>query len=103
MKPAPTMPTRMGLPDCSRAFNALSTRIIASSLHVRGFGLAQAHPALELGLDRCEQGPARVLRRHFADRERPGQPEPRIVVHQAAFDPGRVELADLVARFGAVL
>jgi hypothetical protein len=73
----------------------LSTRIIASPYT---FAVS-----VSLGLDGGEQRPPRVLGRHFADRKGPGQPEPRVVVHQAAFDAGRVELAHLVARLGVVL
>ena len=105
MKPAPTMPTRIGLPCASRAFSALSTMIIAvlPSRRRSQCAFRALIRRFELGLDLVEQLPACVLRRHLADRQRPLEPEPRVVVAQAALDFGRVELADLVARLGVVL
>ena len=46
---------------------------------------------------------ARSFSRDLADRQRPLEPEPRVVEAQAALRLRRVELADLVARLGAVL
>src|SRR3954466_5643011 len=95
MKPAPIMPTRMGLPSSSRALRALSTMIIRSS--------AQRHPAFHFAFDLREVLPRRVLRRHHADRQRPAEPQARVDRREAALLAGRVELAHLVAGLGAVL
>src|SRR4051812_47648662 len=100
MKPAPTIPTRIGRPSCSRAFRALSTMIILSSACVVRFEAgrrSRAHLARELRFDLVEQRPGRVLRRHLGDRQRPRQAQAGIVVAQAAFRARCVELADLVA------
>src|SRR6185369_7356734 len=96
MKPAPIMPTRIGLPCSSRARSALSTMIIAV---VRS---SEGHALLELGLDFHERLPSVVLVRDDREWERPAQTQGRIIVHQAAFDARRVELADLIARLGFV-
>src|SRR4051794_28370258 len=95
MKPAPIIPTRIGLPSSSRFCSARSTMIIAS--------LSNAHAPLELRLDRVEPLPATVLLGDLADRQRPGEAEPGVVVCQAALGVGGVELADLVAGLGFVL
>src|SRR5215211_2141697 len=100
MKPAPTMPTRIGRSAASRAFSALSTMIIVLLLRSSASG---AHLVLQLGLDLVEQLPRRVLRGRLGDRQRPRQPEAGVVVAEAAFRVGRVELTDLVARLSRVL
>src|SRR5579864_7861961 len=84
MKPAPTMPTRIGFPSASRAFSALSTMIIG---HLRSLGRRAhrcAHAPSQLGLDLGERLPSGVLRGDFRDRERPCESETRIVVKQSA-------------------
>ena len=58
---------------------------------------------LELGLDLVEVLPFGVLGRHFTDRKRPRQPEPRIGVVQTALHAWRVELSHLIACLGRVL
>src|SRR5882672_1098352 len=112
MKPAPTMPTRIGLPSRSRAFSALSTIITVPSQPcpccptqvgaVPSATRLDAHFTLQFRLDLIQGQPAAVLGRHLADRKRPAQPEPAIVVQEAAFGRRRVELADLVAGLGLV-
>src|SRR3989449_5765364 len=98
MKPAPIMPTRIGLPCSSRAWRALSTMIMTSPLPA-----SNGHPAFQLRLDLCQELPAVVLRRDFGDGERPFQAEPGIVVHEPALRARRIELTHLVARLCSVL
>src|SRR3989449_9874674 len=98
MKPAPIMPTRIGLPCSSRAWRALSTMIMTFPRPA-----SNGHPSLQLRLDVCQELPAVVLRRDFGDGKRPFQAEPGIVVHQPALRARRIELAHLVARLRPVL
>src|SRR6266850_4373272 len=72
MKPAPTIPTRMGFPCSWRALSALSTMIMVSS----PCGLAVVrHPPLQLRLDLVERLPGAVLRGDFSDGQRPLEAE----------------------------
>src|SRR5215468_4283641 len=99
MKPAPTIPTRMGLPCSWRALSALSTMIMA-------FPPARPsnrHPQLQLRLDLVERLPGAVLRGDLPDGQRPRKSEAAIVERQPALGVRRVELSDVVARLGAVL
>src|SRR2546422_9811884 len=98
MKPAPIMPTRIGLPCSSRAWRALSTMIMTSPLPA-----SNDHPVLQLRLDLCQELPAVVLQRDFGDGERPFQAEPGIAVHEPALPARRIELARLVARLRPIL
>src|SRR5262249_37146187 len=100
MKPAPTIPTRMGLPRSCRALSALSTMIMAFPPAAR---LSKRHPQLQLRLDLVEGLPRAVLRGDFADGQRPCKTEPAIVERQPAFGARRVELPDVIAGLGAVL
>src|SRR5919198_1678622 len=96
MKPAPIMPTRMGLPAASRAFRALSTMIMTSPRNLHGERHLLAQPLLP----RLEQRGVPVLLRDHRDRERPLQPRARVVVPQRALVRRAVELAHLVAGLG---
>src|SRR5258705_2141093 len=99
MKPAPTIPTRMGFPCSWRALSALSTMI----MEITPCGLAvDRHPPLQLRLDLVERLPGAVLRGDFSDGQRPLKDEAAIVERQPAFGVRRVELADVVAGLGAV-
>src|SRR5437899_1778723 len=98
MKPAPIMPTRIGLPCSSRALRALSTMIMTSF-----FPASNGHPSLQLGLDVCQELPVVVLRRDLGDGERPLQAEQGVVIPEPALRLRRVEFAHLVARLRPVL
>src|SRR2546426_9742916 len=98
IKPAPIMPTRIGLPFSSRAWRALSMMIMTSF-----FPASNGHPSLQLGLDVCQEFPVVVLQRDLGDGERPLKTKPVIVVPKPALRLRRVELAHLVARLRPVL
>src|ERR1700682_3148105 len=87
MNPAPIMPTRIGLPCSSLAFNAVSTMIIVPSRH---------HFALHFGLDLGERLPRRVLGRDDCNLQRPDELEPGVEGRQAALRAGGGDLASLV-------
>src|SRR5580698_10820142 len=94
MKPAPIMPTRMGLPASARACSARSTIIMEDS--------SQRHAALKLRFDLGVRTPVGVLVGHNGDWKGPVKAKTRIVVRQATLNPRGIELADLVACFSAV-
>src|SRR4051812_4648602 len=98
MNPAPIIPTRMAVPWASWAASARSTMIMFPPCE-----RLDLHPAFELGLDLIEPLPGLVLVGNVGDRQRPLQPEPRVVPREAAFARRGVELAHLVARLGSVL
>src|SRR5215213_711758 len=98
MKPAPIMPTRMGLPAASRALRALSTMIMASPRDLDAEGHLLAQPLLP-GL---QEGSVPVLLRDHGDRQGPLEPKARVVVAQRPLVRWAVELADLVARLRPV-
>src|SRR3954471_24854380 len=100
MKPAPTMPTRMGLPCSWRALSALSTMIM---LFLPWATASNGHPPLQLRLDLVERLPVTVLGGDLAHGQRPLESEPAIVEGQPALGGRRIELADVIAGFGAVL
>src|SRR4051794_31211875 len=115
MNPAPIMPTRMALPCASWAASARSTMIMFPPvLMLRPAGCARRgqspllrryldrHLSLQLALDLVEALPGLVLVGDPGHRQRPGEPEPRIVPGEPPLRSGRVELAYLVARLGAV-
>src|SRR5438093_10207747 len=82
MYPAPTRPTRIGLPCRSRSSSALSTMII-STLLPRHFRMVEQWPAVVgVGDDR--------------DGERPADIERRIVVSHSAGGGRRIELRRLI-------
>src|SRR6266446_2028367 len=64
---------------------------------------SRAHLAFQFGFDPGKQLPLRILGRYFPDGKRPDEPEPWIAVKQAAFDPGRIELPDLIAGLRLIL
>src|SRR5438128_11757121 len=93
MKPAPIMPTRIGMPCSSRARRALSTMIMTSSLPG-----SNGHPPRELRLDLGEKLPRVVLLRDLGGQQRPFQAEPGIGVHEPALPARGVGLSYLEAR-----
>src|SRR6185312_3653968 len=116
MKPAPIRATRMGRPSFSRAFSALSTRIMLKFLqhylrsylpvfartHSGRFLLPLAHAPFDLGSLFVQQLPDCILLRNHRYRQRPLQSQLGIVVHQPAFGARSVELPDLVAGLSLV-
>src|SRR5262245_43059572 len=91
MKPAPILPMRSGFCCASLALSALSMMIIVgapagnpglASRRTQAAGLRQGHPPSEPILPGVEQRRRPILVGDHADRQRPAQPEPRIVVAQ---------------------
>src|SRR4030095_3950865 len=104
MNPAPIMPTRIGLPSCSRAFSARSTMIMTASARTRcRLRASCAHPAFQLFFDLVEPPPRPILRRDLGHGQRPREAETGVVVGKTAFAIGRVELTHVVTRLGPVL
>src|SRR5262249_13251131 len=99
MKPAPTIPTRIGLPCSWRALSALSTMIMAFPPAARR---SNRHLPLQFRLDLVERLPGAILRGDLPDGQRPGKSEATVVERQPAFGVRRVELSDVVAGLGAV-
>src|SRR5689334_7649341 len=98
MKPAPIMPTGMGLPCFSLALSALSTMIMLCSP-----SSPQRHFLLQAIAPGLEQRRHPVLLRDHRERQGPLEPQRRIVPAQGALVGRAVELADLVAGLGLVL
>ena len=99
MKPAPISATWIGRPSASRARSAVSTRIMPRPPPAPG----RAIRALISSSDLRERRPGGVLLGDLGGLQRPAQAEVGIERRQAALLVGRVELADLVGRLGAVL
>src|SRR5262245_20723673 len=97
MKPAPRMPTRIGLPCSARAPNAVSTINMPLSCEAeRGDAL------LDRRFRSLEAVVVPVLLRDERDRQRPRKSEARIGVVQTALGARGVELSDLIAHVGLV-
>src|SRR5882724_9490278 len=98
MKPAPIMPTRIGMPRSSRAWRALSTMIMTFCLPG-----SHGHPSFEILFHVGEERPPVVLDRDLRHGQRPCQLEPRIVVQESTFRARRIEFAHLVAGLRLIL
>src|SRR5664279_2696046 len=95
MKPAPIMPTRIGLPCASRALSALSTMIMVVPPCSGRFS-RDGHLTVETLAPGLQQWRLLILLRAHRHRQRPAQAQPRVVVAQRPLVGGAVELADLV-------
>src|SRR4028119_1469279 len=105
INPAPTIPTRIGLPAAARASRARST-MIKMFLQVADSECATSYILRQAGRSRCDaawkQRPIPVFVRHHGDGNRPLDLEGRIVEAQPSLTTGRVGLADLVGDLSAV-
>src|SRR5439155_22773403 len=79
MKPAPIMPTRIGMPRCSLAWRALSTMIMTCCLPG-----SNGHPPFEILFRVGEKRPDVVLDGDPRDRQPTIQFEPRIMLQDAS-------------------